>query len=193
MAAAQEPTPETVKEFVIAAHGDFPKTQQLLAQYPALIKANAPWQETGIQAAAHTAQREIAHLLLDHGATLDICTAALLGMQAQVASLIEADPSLKDAKGAHGLPLLFYPAIGGEKAIAEFLLSNGADINAGAGGNTALHGAILFHQTEMAAWLLDHGASVDVLDFNGKTPLALALEKGFDDLADLLRERGAAN
>lgn len=193
MATVQEPSPEIIKEFVLAAHGDFPKVQQLLAEYPSLIYANAPWQETGIQAAAHTAQRDIARFLLDHQAPLDICTAAMMGMQTQVQSLLQGDPTLKDAKGAHGLPLLYYPAIGGEKAIAEFLLSNGADINAGEGGNTALHGAVLFHQIEMVGWLLDHGARVEVLDFKGKTPLALALEKDFEDVAALLHERGAVN
>jgi uncharacterized protein len=187
-----QPSPDTIKEFVLAAHGDFPKVQTLVTQYPDLVYASAPWQETGIQAAAHTANREIARFLLDHQSSIDICTAAMMGMKAHVESFVQTDPHWKNVTGAHNLPLMFYPAIAGEREIAEYLLENGAEINAGEGGNTALHGAVLFQQAEMVKWLLDHGAKIDALDYNGKTPLTLAVEKESEPIASLLREYGAS-
>ena len=42
----------------------------------------------------------------------------------------------------------------------------------------------------MAEWLLARGANVDVLNFEGKTPLRVATERGYTDIADLLRRHG---
>ncbi len=43
----------------------------------------------------------------------------------------------------------------------------------------------------MVAWLLDHGAGVNTLDYEGKTPLRVALDNGQAEIADLLRQHGA--
>ncbi len=74
--------------------------------------------------------------------------------------------------------------------MAELLLAHGADVNAVEGGNTPLHGAVLFGRAEMAAWLLDHGAKVNAADFRGKTPLEHAVERGHAAVADVLKSRG---
>ena len=42
----------------------------------------------------------------------------------------------------------------------------------------------------MAEWLLDHGAQVNLLDFNGKTPLRVAVERNHKDVGYLLWQRG---
>jgi ankyrin repeat protein len=56
--------------------------------------------------------------------------------------------------------------------------------------NTPLHGAAGFGQAQMVAWLLEHGADVNALNYSDKTPLALALETGREDIANLLRRHG---
>ena len=48
--------------------------------------------------------------------------------------------------------------------------------NAGEGGVPPLHGAVMFGQIEMAEWLLAHGADVDILNFERKTPLRAAAD-----------------
>jgi ankyrin repeat protein len=70
-------------------------------------------------------------------------------------------------------------------------LARGADVNAGTGGNTALHAAAGFGWPDIAALLLDHGADLAAKDYEGKTPLATAIKNNRTDVADLLRERGA--
>ena len=78
---------EQVDEFVVASHHDFDKVKEMLAEKPALLDENATWMETPIQAAAHVGNRPIAEYLLEQGAPLDICTAAMLGLEAEVAGL----------------------------------------------------------------------------------------------------------
>src|SRR5690349_4158644 len=169
-------TQEVIDEFVGVSHGDAARVRELLVQYPELVNARASWGETPIEAAAQVANKEIMKLLLDAGAPLEICTAAALGDRERVLSLLEADPNLKNATGAHGIPIMHYPVVTGNKELAELLLGYGADVNAGGGSNTALHGAAYFNQAETARWLLEHGADVNPLDYEGKTPLARAVE-----------------
>lgn len=187
-------TQELINEFVAAAHGDFGKVKALLsAAGPALLEANASWNERAIQAAAQTANAEIAEFLLEAGAPLEIPTAAVLGRREALDSLLQADPQLAEARGAHDLPLMYFPAVGGQPEIAEILLSAGSDVNARApAGTTALHGAVIFRQQSMVKWLLDHGADPKVQDGNGKTALDIAEEQGDEGTAALLQEYGAA-
>lgn len=178
---------ETINAFVIAAHHDLAKVQEMLSENPALLNENADWIETPIQAAAHTGSRAIAEYLLAQGAPLDICTAAMLNRPDDVTALLQDDPGLYEAVGAHNIPVMYFAAIGGSTQIAETLLAAGSDINAGANGNTALHGAAGFGQTAMVSWLLDHGADPNAIDHNGKTPLEVAEQTGQQATADLLR------
>ena len=69
------------------------------------------------------------------------------------------------------------------------LLDRGADVNAGRGGNTALHGAAFFGKFELARWLIKHGADVYAKAYNGKTPFSIATDRGHEKVAELLRGR----
>lgn len=65
--------------------------------------------------------------LIDRGARLDAHSAARLGMTAALRSLVAADPDLVRARGGDGrTPLHFASTV----EIAEFLLANGAEIDA---------------------------------------------------------------
>jgi ankyrin repeat protein len=186
MASEQALNIDLIAEFVQVSHGDFGRVRELLAQYPDLVNATAPWQETPIQAAAHVGNRVIAEYLLTAGAPLDICTAAMLGQRDRVADMLQADPGLAHATGAHGIPLLFYPALTGDIPIAELLLSHGAEINAGAGGNTPLHAAAMVGHPDLVRWLLDHGADPRAGNYDDKTPQEVAQQNGHEEVASLL-------
>ena len=114
--------PALVNEFVSVAHADLDEVTRLLAQEPALVKAAWDWGggdfETGLGAAAHMGQREIALFLLENGASLDLFAAAMLGYVDVVRDMLATHPELRDAKGAHGIPLVVHAQQGGEQAAA---------------------------------------------------------------------------
>lgn len=176
--------------FVGAAHGDFERVKKMLEEDPGLLNARATWQEIAIEAAAQTGDEKIARYLLERGAPLDIYTAAALGMEDEVRKFIEQEPELARSVGVHNLPVLYFAAVGGRINTAEILLEQGAEINAGAGGNTPLHGAAWLGHTEMVRWLLKHGADPDLLDFKARTPQQLAEESGHTETAETLSHPG---
>jgi hypothetical protein len=112
---------QRVQQFVANAHGDLDAVRSALAEEPAF--ANAAWDwggdwETGLGAAAHMGRRDIAELLLEHGARLDIFAAAMLGEAGIVRAILTAHPSMRDALGPHGIPLRTHAEQGGERARA---------------------------------------------------------------------------
>ncbi len=174
MDAVATPPQELVNRFVTAAHGDFKQVKELLQAHPGLVNAPSSEGETAIQAAAHTGQKAIVRWLLEAGAPLDICAAALLGLADEVAVRLERDPSQAAATGAHGLPVMVYAAMGGDLEVAERLHARGARLDLGEGLNTPLHGAALFDHAPMVNWLVARGASLDAKDYGGRTPLEVA-------------------
>lgn len=183
----QEPIPQDViDEIVVAAHHDLPRVQEMLAENPALLNENATWIETPVQAAAHVGNRPIAEYLLEQGAPLDICTAAMLGLLDDVKALLAEAPELSGATGAHNIPLMFFAALSDNTDIAQTLYDAGADVNAGEGGNTPLHGAAVFGRMNTLRWLLAHDANPYAIDYDGKTPLERAQDNGHEDAVALL-------
>jgi ankyrin repeat protein len=187
MVEKAEPTHEEVEQFVIAAHGNFAKAKEMLEANPALLNVRWPkTNETALEAAAHVGSSEIAKYLLSKGAPLDICTAAMLGMADRVKAFLQTDPSLAKSKGAHGIPVMFFAALSGQTKIAELLVAHEAT----EGFTSALQGAVRFGHKDMVQWLLSRGADVHVQDFEGKRPLRVAIEKGHNEIAELIRKHG---
>ena len=60
----------------------------------------------------------------------------------------------------------------------------------GEGLDAALHGAVKFGHLDMAKWLLDKGADANVKNFDGKTPLRVAIKSEYEEIAELLRRSG---
>jgi uncharacterized protein len=184
MTSSTEQTQELVEQFVLAAHGDFVRVQDLHAHQPGLL--NSKWEkfdENALEAAGHMGRRDIAGYVLDNGAPLTIYAAAMLGMEERVASFLQEDPSLARTPGVHGFTVLYHAAFSGKTEIAEILLLQGGD----RGKDAALLAATAGGHVEMARWLLAHGANVNGLNFEGKTPLRVAVETDRNDLAGLFR------
>src|SRR3954463_109115 len=74
---------DTVKEFVIAGHGDLDKVKQMLAKEPGLLNATWDWGggdfEMAIGGAGHMGRPDIANYLISQGGRFDIFVAAMLG------------------------------------------------------------------------------------------------------------------
>lgn len=125
MAATEAPSAlhaDLVREFVANAHGDLEAVRKALDDHPSL--ANACWDwgggdwETGLGAASHVGRRDIAELLLDRGARLDVFAAAMLGELGVVRAVLAARPETRHALGPHGIPLRAHAEAGGKRARA---------------------------------------------------------------------------
>ena len=112
--------PELVKQMVGASHGDLAAVRELVEHWPELAKAQWDWGfgdwESALGAASHTGNREIAELLLAHGARPTLFSAAMLGQLAVVQAFVEASPGIQGTPGPHGIPLLIHARTGGEAA-----------------------------------------------------------------------------
>jgi len=117
---------ELVEAFVSNAHRDLDKVKELLAQEPALINACWDWGggdwETGLGAAAHVGQKDIAAFLIANGARIDIFAAAMLGKTEIVKTILTAFPDMKNARGPHGIPLIIHAKAGGDDALEVLAL-----------------------------------------------------------------------
>lgn len=112
--------PDLVRQTVGASHGDLDAVRELVGARPELAKAVWDWGfgdwESALGAAAHTGSREIALLLISHGARPTLFSAAMLGQLTVVRAFVEASPGIQATPGPHGIPLLAHARFGGEAA-----------------------------------------------------------------------------
>ena len=124
--------PELVKEFVSACHSKFDRVKEMLAENHLLLHVSWDWGggdfETGIEAAGHMGDKEIADYLLGKGARYNIFIAAMYGNLEVVKNILTAQPQLLNAKGPHGFTLLHHASKGGEtaKSVLDYLTGLGA-------------------------------------------------------------------
>ena len=187
---------DTVWEFVRAGHNNLPRVKELLALDPMLIFSAWDWGkgdggqwETALGGASHTGNREIAEYLLSAGARIDCFCAAMLGQRDVVLALLKANPSIATCKGPHGYTMLYHAAISGDLIIADVLKAllpaNAKDYN------QALSAAARDGHLPMTKWLFENGATnPNSPDGFGKTPLSVALGKGYTDVAEEIRRHG---
>jgi hypothetical protein len=126
--------PALVQEVVLVAHRDLAAVERLVTRNPELAKAQWDWGygdwESPLDAASHTGQREIALLVLRHGARPTIFSAAMLGQLEVVKQFVLASPGVQSTPGPHGIPLLAHAKLGGPPAapVVEYLTAlGGAD------------------------------------------------------------------
>lgn len=123
--------PERVYDTVLYAHTDIDKVRALVEASPALANAAMDWGfgdwETALGAASHMGRRDMAELLLAHGARPDIFTLAMMGNLPAVKASVEALPGVQTIPGPHGITLLAHARAGKEQAqaVADYLESLG--------------------------------------------------------------------
>jgi hypothetical protein len=76
-------------------------------------------------------RRDIAELLLDRGARIDLFAAAMLGETEIVKATLAAFPEMRDARGPHGIPLIEHARKGGDAAREVLELLESAPVQAG--------------------------------------------------------------
>ena len=134
-----------------------------------------------------SAQGELATYLISRGATIDIHSAARLGMIDRVRELLAANPQLVHARGGDGqFPLHFAATV----EIAALLLDAGADINARDidHESTALQYMVGVkpYRHEVAKFLVERGAQADIIAASALGDLAL-VERILNDDPETVR------
>jgi len=131
----EKPAPisvDIVKEFVGVSHGKFDRVKEMLENNKQLLHVSYDWGggdfESGIEAAGHVGNTEIAAYLLGKGARYNIYLACMLGHLDTVKNVLTFNPSLINSKGPHGFTMLHHAKKGGEaaKRVEEYLTSLGA-------------------------------------------------------------------
>ncbi len=124
----------------------------------------------------------------------DLLTASEADEVKKIQAMIKDSPDLINAQ-SDGFTPLQRAAMQGQLTVAQFLLANGAEVDAkdalNSSGNTALHYAAIRGHKAMAQLLLDNKASVRAINISQRTPLHFAAANGFRSVAELLISRGA--
>lgn len=151
--------------FEACALGKFQETDHLLTQQPELLNTTSKDGFTALGLAAYFGHEEITRLLLFKG----------------------ADANIPASNGFSVFPI--HSAVAAKSfPITKMLLEAGADVNAKQqAGLTALHAAAQIGNIEIIILLLEHGAALDIRMEGGKLPTDLAEEKGFKEIAAILK------
>lgn len=154
--------------FEAAATGQTDRVADLIREQPDSVNEYAPDGFTALGLAAFFGHRETLEFLLSRGAHAN----AVSDNAMQVRPIHSAVACREYNVGL---------------AMAECLLSNGADPNVAQQGEwTPLHQAAAHGQVEMVRLLLKYDANAKTTNEDGETPLSLAQKNGHTEVVDLL-------
>ena len=185
----------TTQEFFAAIKaGSYSAVAQQLDARPSLAKARDENGLSAVLTAAYYQEPDIARLLVQRGAELDVFEACTVGELTRVKALVEQQPELINAYAPDGFQPLGLAAFFGHADIVEFLLKKGAEVNSpshNAMRVMPLHSAIANRRAAIVQLLLDHGADVNATQADDFTPLHEAAQNGMLDVTQWLLDRGA--
>jgi len=183
------------KEFFDAIRaGDTGKVSAILDADPGLLIAK---DEKGVGAfatAKYSRRDEIAAMLLEKGVELDIFEACIAGAEERVVELVSGQPGLTKSYSPDGWTPLHLAGFFNHPALAEALLTYGADVHAqsrNALANAPIHAAAAGRSRESVRILLEHGADANARQHGGWTALHSAAQVGDSELVRLLIASGA--
>lgn len=180
-------------------------TVALLSKHKLLNLPDTPWTGAHSFTPFHLAVRnghlDVAHLLLEHGASPESSTpegltplhlASITGYPEVVEFLIDAGANINAKLDTNLKSPLFYAAGNGRKETVRLLLDRGAKAKSfDDNQSTPLHWAAKRGKSECAKLLLDAGAEIDHREELNYSPLELAAQGGFLKMTSLLIDRGA--
>ena len=178
--------------------------EYLILKYPECTSAWGGGCETALHSASFAGHLQVVRSLLRHGVDVDVRAfgnrtplrfASRHGHHDVVQCLIDHGADVNSQDASHITPLI-WAAYNGHVDVVRMLLKHHADVNSqNYDGDTPLHTALFCNNPKdglrVVQLLLEHGADVDVENEVGLTPLQLALNRGRDEIAQLLSEFGS--
>jgi ankyrin repeat protein len=186
-------TQEAFFSAIESGHAD--QVRELLTTNAQLVNAKTAAGLSAVLLATYHGRNEIAKLLIDRGARLDIFEAAATGTQERVEQLLHKDPTCLNSYSADGWTPLHLAVFFGRINIVQLLLNKGADINAPSKNDQRvmpLHSALANpHNAAVAQLLIERGADLHTGQAEGYTPLHYAAANGLERIVKTLIARSA--
>ena len=171
-----------ISAFEAVRSSDLERLAQVLRVDPSVASARGDDGLSLILQAAYRDRTDMVELLVQAGATLDVFEAAAVGADGRVKELVDADPALVHSWSGDGYTPLHLAAFFGHGETVRLLLDRGADVAARSKNRMEvmpLHSAVAGQHRSVVEALVEGGAPVDV-----------ALERGHEDVADVLEDGG---
>lgn len=186
--SAEEQMIERVKS------GDLSGVRELLDRDNSLANAHDSGGTSAVLLAIYCGRQDVADLLVEMGASIDIFEAAALGDAGRLKELLAARPERMRSYSPDGWTPLHLAAFFGRPDASQVLIAAGPDLNAlakNSNANTPLHAAVASRKVNLARILIAAGADVNVRTGYGWTALHIAAHNGDSDIARLLIEASA--
>jgi uncharacterized protein len=174
--------------------GDLAKVSELLHEDPRSASERTPDGVSCVSIAMYNGQRNIARLLADTRADLDVYEACAVGSLDRVLELIEKDRAEVNSFSPDGFAPVALAAYFGHPQIVEALIQAGADVNARARNPmqvAAIHAAVSARDIQCVEILLRSGANPNLEQQQGFTPMQAAEANMDDAIMQLLTSYGA--
>lgn len=174
--------------------GDLAAVTTLLNQSPELVDAKDDKGLNAFTVAKYNRKDDIARLLLERGAKLDIHSAAMTGDEARLQALLAEDKSHASAFSHDGWTPLHLAAFFGHTSCAKALIDAGAPVNERGKNqmsNLPIHAAAAGRKVDMIILLIESGASVNARQHGGWTALHAAAQNGDANIVHVLIGGGA--
>ncbi len=187
---------------------DINAVKELIASGADLNQQNETYGHTPLIIACNYDYVDLAKLLISEGADINIRgkdgSTALIAAGSNSQELVEiliskgADIKAKMVDGTGVFTQCINGILMGSVSIqlAEILLLKGADVDesatiGAAEGYTPLMKAARNNKLELVNFLIKNGANVNAKSMDGSTALSLAVEKGHNDIINVLKSNGA--
>lgn len=174
--------------------GNRAAVEAALAQHPELVGSTDPGGMSAVLTALYYGHPEIASLLIEGGAPLNLFEACAAGRIDVVREILDAAPAQVNAWGRDGFQPLGLASFFGHAELAALLVARGAEVGSPSHNLLnvqPLHSAVAGQHLAIARLLLEHGADANARQGEDFTPLHGAAQNGQVEMIRLLLAHGA--
>lgn len=174
--------------------GDTAAVSAMLDAQPELVNTTGEDGMSAFIVAKYNRKDDIAKLLLDRGATLDIFAASMSGSEARLHEILASQPAAVNEFSKDGWTPLHLAAFFGHESCARTLIAAGAPVNERGRNqmqNMPLHAAAAGRKVDVVIALLEGGAAVNARQHGGWTALHAAAQNGDISIGHVLIGGGA--